>query len=503
MGARQGTGIGIGRVRRAMAAGAAAGMLATSLAAPVHAATPTTVWLTTDPFDPVVGTPFNVVVHVTPTPSPTPSTCGEVDVFEDVDGTAVPVMEVPICNTETVLSSRPNDTYHAGVHTFFATFTPWDETYEPSESEPLVFEIAQLPTSTGLQLIVEDQPSEGRPVTLAAYVQANLADTGSVEIYRDGEDTPDVTCSVETNHLTPCTAPAQTEGWHSYVGVFLGTVDLEGSTGNPLNVFVGPNELSFNKLPDLEFSTFYPVKDDYRDTVGIRGNRDEPMDVNIKIYSPGGALIKTADLEGDGPYSYGWDGRKSDGSIRPEGKYKVVQTLTDGSLSQSFTDYVNLSKKKLVRYSKTIKKSGSNRDAVGLLGAADVDFGSGFAKIHAAPDTFSFAGVGWQFSIPDASIYESVVIKILARRSGGPGANELSAQNFDRCAYTSKWKTNCFDEVSNIPATSGTTRYVYKSTNLGSEYRAGRKVRALVSTTGGTIWVYEVSVVVKYGILRY
>ena len=46
----------------------------------------------------------------------------------------------------------------------------------------------------------------------------------------------------------------------------------------------------------VAFPTFYPYRDAYRDTEGIRGRLNETASVVIQIYGPSGSLIKTVNL---------------------------------------------------------------------------------------------------------------------------------------------------------------------------------------------------------------
>src|SRR5262249_5475256 len=137
--------------------------------------------------------------------------------------------------------------------------------------------------------------------------------------------------------------------------------------------------------PSVQYTTFYPVKDSYRDTVAIRGTRDEPVSVSIKIYSPTGSLLKTASYaSATTPYSYAWTGKNSGGTIYAEGKYKIVQTLKDAfGTTKVLTSYVTLSKKKLYTYTATISKLGSSVSAKGGFngGSVTLSTASGYARL--------------------------------------------------------------------------------------------------------------------------
>ena len=79
----------------------------------------------------------------------------------------------------------------------------------------------------------------------------------------------------------------------------------------------------------VNYGTFYPVKDNYRDTLKISGNRQEPIAVTIRIYNANNKRVAlVTKSEATGAYSYSWNGR--DGKkLLPAGKYRIVQTLVD------------------------------------------------------------------------------------------------------------------------------------------------------------------------------
>ena len=112
----------------------------------------------------------------------------------------------------------------------------------------------------------------------------------------------------------------------------------------------------------VAYPAFYPFRDAYRDTEAIRGRLNETASVVIQIYSPSGSLIKTVNLgtRSPGAYVYNWNGRNSAGAILAEGRYKIVQRLTDvASNVRNATVYVGLSRKRLIWTTSTISRNGS------------------------------------------------------------------------------------------------------------------------------------------------
>src|SRR6185295_14917656 len=147
-------------------------------------------------------------------------------------------------------------------------------------------------------------------------------------------------------------------------------------------------------------ASIYPYKDGYKDTLKITGVREEPITVTIKIYKPSGGLLRTVTLaKGSGSYSWTWNGKTSSGSILPEGKYRITQTLKDaGTGVASFTSYVTLSKKRLVTLTKTITKLGSSFTATGTAGTGTIKVSSA-GSVRLSTGGAGWAGVGWQFSL--------------------------------------------------------------------------------------------------------
>ena len=83
--------------------------------------------------------------------------------------------------------------------------------------------------------------------------------------------------------------------------------------------------------------------------------------VTISIYNANNKRVKlVTKSSASGGYSYAWNGRNGKGDVLPAGKYRIVQKLVDEfGTTKSFTNYANLSRKKLVTLTKTITKNGS------------------------------------------------------------------------------------------------------------------------------------------------
>ena len=97
----------------------------------------------------------------------------------------------------------------------------------------------------------------------------------------------------------------------------------------------------------MQYATFYPVVDAYRDTDKFSGIRSEPLSVEISIYNSGATRVRNDALpRASGAYSWTWKGKNNAGTLVASGKYKVVQKLTDTHAnSLTVTRYVTVSHK--------------------------------------------------------------------------------------------------------------------------------------------------------------
>lgn len=440
---------------------------------------------------------------------------GSVKFWETTSGTPV------LLGTSSVYPVAPGDAgaqltvnnFAGGTHKVLAEYIGPDAVRAGSSSVVTNIVVSKFNPTIFIGNLTGNPVDANSPFDIGAVVESagtSYASGATMSFTRVGAGAPTCTAvPVVLGAHTRCKVPSLAVGTWQFVASYSGNANTNAKLSDTLTVNVVANTVHASGV-GTAYTTFYPYKDSYKDSVAIRGTRNEPIGVTIKIYNPGGTLIKTATVaQGSGAYSYAWTGRKSDGTMYAEGKYKVVQTLKDaGGLSKAYTSYVTLSKKKLFRYTKTVTKLGSSVTAKGTLGTGTVTINtsSDFTKVYAAPDTFSWAGAGWELTLPEASVYESFYVRIYGRRTGSPGLNRIGAQRFSTCAYstTAAWKEECFSAWVTIPVTSGTTLYYYKTANLASDYRtSGRKVRLMVMTTGGSIWVYKAQVVVHYGLLRY
>jgi hypothetical protein len=179
----------------------------------------------------------------------------------------------------------------------------------------------------------------------------------------------------------------------------------------------------------VAYATFYPYRDSYRDTEAIRGRLQETASVVIRILSPSGSLIKQVNLgtRSPGAYTYAWDGRNSSGAILREGKYRIVQRLTDvaGNLSRA-TFYANLSRKRLIWTTSTISINGAAFTRYidagnGSINAANSAYNNGVLLSSGT----SGVAVAYRFTAHSAVKYgSSITFGVLGRSTNGRRAFE-------------------------------------------------------------------------------
>jgi hypothetical protein len=244
-----------------------------------------------------------------------------------------------------------------------------------------------------------------------------------------------------------------------------------GGTDPTVSITVVPDTSVSASGVGVSYPTFYPYRDNYRDTVEAKGSRNEPLKVSIKVINPNGRTIKTASLaEGTGAYKWAWSGRNSSGSMYATGKYKVVQTLTDrAGHVLVVTSYTNLSKKRLYTYKSTLTKTYSQRTRE------------------------SANGVAWQFTMPTATVYKKVVFSVYAKSSP---AGWFGPHDFATCEKTT-WQLDCAEPFEKIGSS-----WAWRSlTASAGSNRSGTYVRLYaVASTRSNLKYGRVTV--TYGVLK-
>jgi hypothetical protein len=321
------------------------------------------------------------------------------------------------------------------------------------------------------------------------------APTGTITLKRVSTGTVLGTTSVDGNNPYSFSLPTFPVGTVDLIAEYSGDVNFDASTSAPFSLVVQSDVVEATGV-SVGYAAFYPFKDGYRDTLPIKGVRNEAASVSIRVYNSKNKVVKTLSVaSGGGPYAVSWTGRTSSGTMLAAGTYRVVQTLTDvNGIRLVVSKNVTLSAKRLYYYTKTVGKLGSSLSSIGHSGRGRVlKYSNGSIKLDARGD---WAAAGWQLTLPAAAVYKSMSIGVYGR-SGIP-IGYMGAQNFTWCGYSSVWDTSCVDRVTSIHlTTSWTTRSVSPTAN-----RHGRIVRIVASQFVGQTQIYKVRVIVKYGLLK-
>ena len=492
----------MGTIRVRVALAAAVLLLAIVAPVPAYAATPTTTDMTLETVDLEYTQEVCIDVATTVTGTGESLIGGKVTIYDTSTGSDVFYQEIAYTHGSST-GWCDSDGYSIGTHSFRADYSG-SATYDPS-SDSIEFEIPKM-TPQFFLTTVPVSPDAGSAYQInAGYItQGGFDGQDTIEVHAAGIDEPICSGAVLQWESITCNRTAPSAGTLELTVSNDGVPWVEGATSDPFEVVVQENTVHASGLA-VQYSTFYPVKDGYRDTVAIIGTRDEELDVTIRIYSPGGTLLTTKTIgTGTGAYSYVWNGRKSDGSVRPSGKYKITQQLEDeAGASETSTFFVTLSKKKLTWHSDTITKKGSSISAFGEDGRGSVSKSGGTIRLK-TPDGFGgdWSGVGYQFSLKSGLGYKDVTVAVYAKRGfvGGPVA-EIGAQDFDDCPLSGTWDGGCFDHWKSMGNASNTAKW-YTTRELADANVSGTKVRSMVSNGSGTTYVYKAKVTYKYATLE-
>ena len=240
--------------------------------------------------------------------------------------------------------------------------------------------------------------------------------------------------------------PSFSVGTHQITAEYEGNDVLAASIGS-LTLAISADVVDVTGV-GVAYATFYPYKDGYRDTVAIRGTRQEPASIEISIYNADGKRVRTASVGlGDGAWSWAWNGRKSDGTSLAGGKYKIVQVITDAAgTKKSVTSYTTLSKKRLVTKTAT------------------------FTKDHTQAAKKTQSWLAWNFKLPEAAVYSKLTFSIYGKDDFGGGG--FGGHDYTQCS-SSTLHPDCVTRWRGFPSS-----FKWKSFAANvNEDRSGRKVR--------------------------
>ena len=322
-----------------------------------------------------------------------------------------------------------------------------------------------------------------------------------------GVVTPLCVVPAVVDNSTSCLVPGLGVGVHVLTATYSGNTLFASSGSDPYTLEVIPDVVHSASVT-VQYSTFYPYKDGYRDTLAITGNRHEPIAVTIRIYNSAGTRVKLVSIaRAGGAYKYTWNGRNSAGTMLAAGKYKVVQRLVDaGGTTKDVTRYVNLSAKRLHWSTTYVTKLGSSYSSRGTAGTGSVtrNTAAGSVRIKAPGSYFAnWASVGYQFTLPSAVAYKGLYFQVYFSGALWAAPNDIKLQNFSTCPLTSgAWDEACFDHDGGLGAESATTRQWTSAHGSPTASRSGRTVRGMASIVAGTFYIYKARVKVTYAVLR-
>lgn len=362
-------------------------------------------------------------------------------------------------------------------------------------------------TPIGYGLSIEQHQALDMQMSVGTTIDGWATDA-TMTLAEDGVATPICVVAVDPTNDTRCTLPTLSVGTHVFTGSYSGNALVAPSSSPPVAIEVTPDLVHATGVT-IGYSTFYPYRDGYRDTLPIKGARNEPLTVSIRIYNGSGTRVKTVSLaRATGAYTYIWTGRNSAGSMVPSGKYKVVQKLVDDfGTTKTITSYATLSHKRLYWATTYVTKLGSSYVSSGTSGSASVTRSttSGYAKLKASTASWgNWAGAGWQFTLPAAVAYKGLYFQVYHSGIKWSAPNQISMQNFSTCPLTSgDWDEACFDVVASIGSVTSNTTKLWSSVHgSATANRSGRTVRGLASVSGGTFYIYKARIKVTYGVLK-
>ncbi len=357
------------------------------------------------------------------------------------------------------------------------------------------------------------------PVTLTASLPAagsGAAPTGSAVFSVTGFTDQAVVLSA--GGAASVARTFTTTGVKSAVATFAGDANYDSAQATILFTVVA-NTVNATGV-GLSSSSVYPIRDGWRDTVAIRGMRNEPISVSIRIYNASGRLVRTASLaRAGGGYSWAWNGRTASGSLLAAGRYRVDQRLSDAyGASRLVRSYVTVSLRTMHWRSATIYASPGPRHwqyswgyPGSTISAASSSTSSALTMASSwlpSLSRYDWVGVGYQFTLPRASTYRSLLFQVMGRWSGSTapkiGLNDWTVRGaFDGRSFGGGAFN--FIRPRSSMGTSATTWYSQKQTNM-TRFASGRTVRAFIDTGGyltGPVryTISRVRLVVSYGVL--
>ena len=409
------------RTNRLLASLAAVLLVGAMAPAAMLAATPTSTFLTATPSTLFPGNLLNLVAKVSPSPlggtvtfSDGATLLGETEIDPD-DGTAGLAVSLAL-----------------GPHSVTARFNGFGD-LDPSVSNAVPVSVV-LPHTTGTPTSVS---LAAGPIVPAGEAQSLIAtvsptpDDGRL-IFMEGNEILRTEPAERTTGQTTVTVRLE-PGTHTITVIYEGSDTLAGSISPPLTIVVPADSVVSAAGLGVSHATVYPVVDGFVDTTLIRGQALERLSVIVQVFSSTGKRVRSVGLgTREGAYSFAWNAHTLAGALVPEGRYTVIQTLTDRNGNRiQFTSVVAVSHKRKVALTGVQTRTGAAFDREGTVGFGLVVPRESDDSVNVwgnVPGDSAF--VAYEFSLPKAMQWRTVRAEVIGEAQPGRSGATLSLRNW-------------------------------------------------------------------------
>ena len=322
------------------------------------------------------------------------------------------------------------------------------------------------------------------PVTWTATVEPEVSGalpTGSLVFDIDGVAQPAV--PLDTNGRGSITVRWLTPGRKSVAVSYAGDASFAATGTASTAPSVVANTARATGV-GVSATSFSPIVDGWRDTVTARGTRLEPLSVAIVVKDAHGAVVRTFTFRtAAGPYAWAWNGRRSDGSALPAGRYTIVQSLNDpyGSRPRAVTtSSVLLSLRQITWRTVTITAGPGPRcfefssgDGVGSYSCAST------APLRLAAAADHWPGVGYEFRLPSATAYRSIRVEV-----EGTATGQQPAVGFHDWTLGLAWGQLYRPDWRRTMISPSASRWAGMTTMDVAHFVSGRSVRVYIDGGG-------------------
>jgi FlgD Ig-like domain len=377
---------------------------------------PTVTTLTLDPLPPVLS--FGDALFINARVSPVQTNVTRGDVQFSIDGVWADPLPIEFDGVARFLYTAST----LGAHSFGARYLPdaLSDPALPSEAEPVTTDVRK-----GVDL--QWQPGSESPTleggNLHFSVLFNASGTPSSGTLRIRDETTSTTLgemAVTSNLHTLTTGDVQlAAGTHHLVAEFNGDATFFQRRIERDFEVVADTGVDANQFK-LSSTTFYPVKDGYKDAVAISAWCVERCSGVIKIYDAKNKVVRSITIgpTTGNPYRKTWDGRTSSGALVASGVYRVSHQLKDAlGNSKIVNQTLTLSHRSVRWVSTSTSKYGANYSAVFKGGSGKTSTTSSYTKGRriSGGSGSGYAALRYVFKLHSGLAYRSVKANVLGR----------------------------------------------------------------------------------------